>query len=270
MAEVRVSVFAGGTVEVVGGGELDCHGTALCVGSFPAAGSVTLRAAAPAEYDFDRWQGCDNVNELDCTVALHADRLVFLSFKRPLTLRDHVVQFDRNRLNDIRQYDPSSGLMVLAADATVDDIEIGSVLVSSAVEPDLTFESPFLRRVTDMRGSSGSSTYVKTTHANLEDLIESGTLAVGLPAGPEATSAAALLPQILPDSHPAADQAARAVSRTSSSFECPELPEAPEEWDYHLPLDACIDEDLPDFTLPSGVEFTGGHVGFSESSWDSV
>ena len=258
--EVRISVFGGGTVDVVGDGELECVGTATCVGYFDAAGSVTLRASAPAGYDFDRWQGCDTVSERDCTVALHEDRLVFLSFRRPLTLRDHVVQFDRNRLEDIRQYDPSSGLMVLAADAKVDDIEIGSVLVSSVVEPDLAFESTFLRLVTDMQEFAGSSTYVKTTHATLEDLIESGTLAVGLPVGSEAMSASALLPQILPTSPPAADLAVRDVSRASSSFECPT--EAVEGEEDDLTLKDCMDEPIEDFTTPSGIKVTEGHLGF--------
>ena len=208
--EVRVGVFGGGTVEVVGDagvGAMTCEGTRLCTGFFPAAGAVTLRAMAPFGYVFDDWQGCDSVSSAECTVALHENRQVSVDFKstQPLTLKDNVVTFDRYRLRDLRQYDPASGVMVLAAGARLDDIEVGSVLVSSVVDRSLDFESFFLRRVTEVRQLAGSPAYLRTTHASVEDLIAEGTVAVRRALGSGAVSSYVLPPELVPIGHAAGD-----------------------------------------------------------------
>ena len=227
--EVRVSVFGGGTVEVVGDGELDCPVAKLCAGSFPATGSLTLRAVAPSGYAFDHWQGCTSVSGADCVVPLDADRLVSVDFTstQPLTLKEDVVSFDENRLTEIQEYDPDSGLMVLAADAKIDDIGVGSVLVSSVIESDLDFESYFLRRVTERRQLSGSPSYLRTTHATFEDLIAAGSLAVRGALGPEAVTAYALPPGLAPISHRASDLTARDLPDGRRAFEVSRQVEPP-------------------------------------------
>ena len=223
--EVRVSVFGGGTVEVVGGGELNCPEAGLCNGYFPAAGSVTLRPLAPFGFTFDRWRGCDSVSGADCVLALHADRRVSADFlsTQPLTLKDNVVVFDRYRLDDVQQYDPDSGLMILAAYARVGDIGVGSILVSSVIDPDRPFESYFLRRVTDLSGLLGSATYLKTRNASLEDLIAAGSLALGFPLGAESVSSYELPAGLVPTSHQASDLEVRELPDGRRAFEVSRL-----------------------------------------------
>lgn len=220
-AEVRISVFGGGTVEVVGGGALDCPGPKLCVGSFAAGGSVTLRAVADPGYALDLWEGCDRVSGADCVVALDDDRLLFVDFlsAQPLTLKDNVVSFDGNRLDDVERYEPQSGLMILAADARVDDIEVGTVLVSSIVDGDRDFESHFLRRVTEVTQLAGSPAYLKTTHATLEDLIATGSLAVRETLGPDEVSGYELPPELVPVSHRASDLTTRELPDGRRTYE---------------------------------------------------
>ena len=219
--EVRVSVFGGGAVEVVGGEPLNCQEARLCSGWFPAAGSVTLRPRNPFGYVFDSWQGCDSVKEDDCVVALHADRLVFVDFlsTEPLTLEDNVVEFDRNRLNDVERFDPVSGLIVLSHQAKVDDIGVGSVLVSSVIDSDRDFESYFLRRVTELPEVAGPFTYVKTAPASLSDLIATGSLALRTPLGSEAVSSYVLSPELEPISHPKSDLRVRELPDGRRSWE---------------------------------------------------
>ena len=219
--EVRVSRFGGGTVEVVGDAELNCPVAKLCTGSFPAAGSLTLRAVGSFGYAFDRWQGCDSVSGADCVVALHSDRQVSVDFMstQPLALKDNVVSFDEYRVDDIEQYDSYSGLMILASDAKVDDIEVGSVLVSSVINPGRGFESFFLRRVTELEQRAGSPAYLNTTPATLEDLIGDGSLAVRESLGPESVSAYTLPPELAPVSHRASDLTVRELPDGRRSFE---------------------------------------------------
>ena len=228
--EVRVSVFGGGTVEVLGGEALACPTSTLCAGTFPAAGSVTLRAVAPADYAFDRWDGCDSVSDDRCVVALHENRELSVDFlsTQPLTLKDNVVTFDRNRLDDIQRYDPQSGLMVLAAGANADDIGVGSVLVSSVVDPGRHFESYFLRRVTGIRRLAGAPAYIKTATATLDDLIESGSLAMRPPLGAEAVSSYVLPSGIVPTSHPASDMTVRELSDDRWAFDVAKRAESPD------------------------------------------
>ena len=218
--EVRVSRFGGGTVEVVGDAELNCPVAKQCTGSYPAAGSLTLRAAGSFGYAFDRWQGCDSVSGADCVVALHADRQVSVDFMstQPLALKDNVVSFDEYRVEDIEQYDPYSGLMVLASYARVDDIGVGSVLVSSVIDPGRGFESFFLRRVTELEQGAGSPAYLSTTPATLEDLIGDGSLAVRKSLGSESVSAYTLPPELAPVSHRASDLTVRELPDGRRSF----------------------------------------------------
>ena len=226
--EVRVSVFGGGTVEVVGNGELTCPESGLCDGYFPAAGSVTLRPRAPFGFTFDRWRGCDSVSGADCVVALHADRRVSAEFlsTQPLTLKDNVVVFDKYRLDDVQQYDPDSGLMILAAYARVGDIGVGSILVSSVIDPDRQFESYFLRGVTDLGGTRGSAAYLKARSASLEDLIAAGSLALGFPLGAESVSSYELPAGLVLTSHRASDLDVRELPDGRRAFEV-SRPDAP-------------------------------------------
>ena len=218
--EIRVSVFGGGTVEAVGDGELNCPVAKMCAGSFPAAGSLTLRATRSFGFAFDRWEGCDSVSGADCVIALHADRQVSVDFlsTQPLALKDNVVSFDERRLNDVQQYDPRSGLMILTADARVDDIGIGSILVSSVIDPARDFESHFLRRVTDLSQLAGSPAYLKTTHATLEDLIAVGSLAVREPLGADSVSSYTLPPELAPISHRASELTVRELPDGRRAF----------------------------------------------------
>ena len=228
--EVRISVFGGGTVEVVGDGQLECPEARLCNGYFPAAGSVTLRPVAPPQYAFDRWQGCDSVSENDCVVALHADRQLSADFlsTQPLTLKSGVVVFDENRLNDIQRYDPRSGLMVLAADAKLDDIGVGAVLVSSVIDPDREFQSHFLRRVRDLKQRAGSPASLRTTPAKLTDLIAEGTLTVRGSLGAESVSSYVLPPELVPIGHAASDLTVRELADGRRAYEVSRRDQWPE------------------------------------------
>lgn len=228
--EVRVSVFGGGTVEAVGDGEMNCPDARLCSGWFPAAGSVTLRPRSPFGYTFDHWRGCDSVEDDHCVVALHADRLIFADFTstQPLTLKENVVVFDENRLRDVGDYDPNSGIMVLTTGAKVDDIGVGSVLASTVVDSDRDFESYFLRRVSDMAQVADAPTIVKTTFANLEDLIASGSLTVRTPLGSEAVSSYELPPGFMPASHSASDLTMRELSDGRRVYEVSRQSDGPE------------------------------------------
>ena len=219
--EVRVSVFGGGTVDVVGDGELNCPEARLCSGWFPAAGSVTLRPRNPFGYVFDGWQGCDSVSGNDCVVALHADRLVFVDFlsTEPLDLRDNVVEFDHRRLSEIDSYDPVSGLMVLHGRARVDDIGVSSILLSSVIDSRREFETYFLRRVTKPPEHSGHFWYVQTRQAALSDLIAAGSLALRTPLGSDAVSSYVLPPELEPISHPASDLTVRELPDGRRSYE---------------------------------------------------
>ena len=212
--EVRVSVFGGGSIDVVGGGELDCPDPRLCSGFFPAAGSVTLRPVDPVGYEFDAWQGCDSVIGDACVVALHEDRDLSVDFlsTRPLTMKANVVEFGWRRLNDIKRYDPASGLIVLSANARTHDIGAGTVLVSSVIDPNRSFKSYFLRRVRDVKKLPGSLAYLKTTPAQLTDLIAEGTLAVRGALGSESVSSYVLPSELTPAGHPASDLTVRELA----------------------------------------------------------
>ena len=199
---LRVRTFGEGTVEIVDGGELACDGRA-CSSLIRTGSRVTLRATAAQGYTFDGWRSCDRVAGNDCVVTVDSERLVFADFlsTEPLAFEDDVVVFDRARLADVEEYDPDSGLMILGPDAKLDDIEIGSVLVSSVITDDLGFESYFLRRVTDLRHAAGSPAFLRTTHATLDDLIRSGSLSSSLPLGPEQVTAYELPAGVTPLSH---------------------------------------------------------------------
>lgn len=219
--EVRVSLFGGGTVDVVGDGELACAETGQCSGYFPASGALTLTGAASPGYALDNWGGCDELVGADCVVALHSNRLVFASFAstQPARLSDRVVEFDERRLDDILRYDPQSGVLVLAADARVDDIGIHSILLSSIIDPERDFDSYFLRRVTDLKQSAGSPAYLKTAQATLVDLFAEGSLAARASLGAEAVSSYILPPGIVPASHPASEMTVRELPDGRRAFE---------------------------------------------------
>lgn len=255
--EVRVSVFGGGAVEVVGDGNLTCPVAKSCTGFFPAAGALTLRAAGSFGYAFDRWKGCDSVSGADCVVALHADRQVSVDFlsTQPLAFRDNVVSFDSARLADVQQYDPVSGLMVLAADARLDDVGVGSILVSSVVDLDRAFESWFLRRVTDMWRLTGSPAYLTTTHATLEDLIAEGSLAVRAALGAEAVSSYVLPPGLVPVSHPASELTVRELPDGRRSWE---VSRSVERLDAAVSPPGSVPEEnrLPAASGPGPIEFS--------------
>ena len=180
VAELTVSVFGEGTVQIVGEHDLNCDVPQVCHALVPQNTNVVLKALPMAGYAVDNWTGCNSVSDDECTVATNQDKLVSVYFlsTEPLQLKDDVVMFDADRVDQIEDFDINTGLMVMSADADVSDLSIGSVIVSNVIDPNRGFNTYFLRRIRDIQKLPGGVGYIRTVEATLEDVIASGSLSL--------------------------------------------------------------------------------------------
>ena len=95
-----------------------------------------------------------------------------------MQLKDAVVMFDADRVDQIEDFDIDTGLMVMSADADVSDLSIGSVIVSNVIDSNRGFNTYFLRRIRDIQKLPGGVGYIRTVEASLEDVIASGSLSM--------------------------------------------------------------------------------------------
>ena len=180
VVELTLSVFGEGTVEIVGGADLECDVSHACRAFVPKDANVVLKALPMAGYAIDGWTGCNNVSDDECTVATDQDRLVAVNFlsTEPLELHDNVVAFDTDRVDQIEDFDIGTGVMVMSADADVSDLRIDAVIVSNVIDSNREFDTYFLRRIRDIQKLPGGVTYIRTVEATLEDAIASGSLSL--------------------------------------------------------------------------------------------
>ena len=181
VVELTVSIFGEGTVQTAGQYSLECDVPHLCHAIVPEGANVVLEALPMSGYAIHRWTGCDSASNDTCAVATNRDRLVSVYFlsTEPVQLKDDVVVFDVDRVDEIEDFDIDSGLLVMRADADISDLLIDDVIVSSVIDPDREFTTYFLRRIRDIQKLPGGTGYIRTVQATLEDVIASGSLSSG-------------------------------------------------------------------------------------------
>ena len=144
VVELTVSVFGEGTVQTAGQYSLECDVPHLCHAVVPDGANVVLEALPMSGYAIDRWTGCDSASNDTCTVATNRDRLVSVYFlsTEPLQLKDDVVVFDADRVDEIEDFDIDSGLLIMRTDADISDLQIDDVIVSSIIGPPIVSSPP--------------------------------------------------------------------------------------------------------------------------------
>ena len=180
VVELTLSVFGEGTVHIVGGHDLTCDVPHACHAFIPQNTDIVLKALPMAGYAIDNWTGCNSVSGDECTVVTDQDKLVSVDFlsTAPLQLKDDVVVFDADRVDQIEDFDLDTGLMVMSADADLSDLYIGDVIVSNVIDSNREFNTYFLRRIRDIQKLPSGVGYIRTIDATLEDLIASGSLSM--------------------------------------------------------------------------------------------
>ena len=200
-AELAVEVLGDGSIHTSSGTRFQCSSSGHCKTLLRLGTSLTIHALPNAGYEFRQWAGCDTTSDHQCNVTAGRDRIVRAYFvsTEPITLHDQVVEFDAARAQTIRDFDPATGLIQFVAGADLADIDVGTVIVSEVLDEDKGFPHGFALHVEEVI-TIGSIRHLRTTPADLRDIIKSGTLIAQTALSDEDVSAYVLPPGIVPSS----------------------------------------------------------------------
>ena len=181
----RLSIhpFGQGTT-VDSSGALNCGN--ICSAQYSDATAVTLTATPATGWNLDHWVGCDNVSGNVCALTVTADRNVYPTFTTITTTLAPQVRILDNATMGLLQNQAGSTLIFDSSATNVASLQPGDLIVSQT-------GNGLARRVTSVTVLTGSSIFVDTTPATLEDIIQDGAIAYHQKLTPnDITSAAPL------------------------------------------------------------------------------
>lgn len=169
---LQVSSVGQANYELANGTVLPCNDAgSLCSLELDFGETVSVIPNAGADWQFLRWEVCDEIVADQCQVVMTEDKLIaatHLPLAEPV-YHDDVIFLTDAQITALVDYDENQNALIFAAGADIAEFQVGSVLVANG-------DNQFIRRVVDIIELTGAPTIIETAPASLDDVIESGTL----------------------------------------------------------------------------------------------
>jgi chitodextrinase len=167
--QLTVDVFGQGNT-VDNSAEINCGaGGNNCSAQFTEGQTVTLTPSPSKGWLLNHWAGCDSVNNGVCTVTMSSDKTVSPVFgTATTTVKPNVVVLDSTTMSLLRNQAGTTLIFDISA-TVIANLKVGDVIISQV-------GNGFAYKVKSVTVIQGSSIYVETDSATLEDIIEEGTL----------------------------------------------------------------------------------------------
>ncbi len=173
-ATVRVLNAAALTVDKFGQGLIADNSGGLncgtnCSKQYAEGTTVTLTATASSGWKLDHWMGCDAATGSTCTVTMTSDRTVYPTFGTlTTTVKSTVIQLDSGTMALLKDTIGSTLIFDISA-TSVSLLQPGDTIISLS-------GNGLARKVRSVTVLPGSSIFVETDDATLEDVIQDGTV----------------------------------------------------------------------------------------------
>ena len=154
----------------------------ICEGSFEEGETIIILASSDPDWAFSNWSGCDVVTDNACEIKLSSDRELFLTFSsdKPLEVASDLIYLSEEQMRAIVDYDVDSEVIQFASGADISNISVGDIIISTGIYTNANssdnVEIYFAKRVVDINALTGSSTFIETVGASLDEFILDGVL----------------------------------------------------------------------------------------------
>ena len=151
----------------------------LCQTQIAIGDTVSVNAKGENGWSFEYWRGCDTNSGADCSVEIDDHTVLYAtaSSSDPVSFSSDVYFLNSVQMDNIVQVDPNAGMIEFAPGTDLTGIEPGNIIISdSQGNPD----HQIMQRVVSINSVAGSITRVKTVPAALDDVVETGSILIGL------------------------------------------------------------------------------------------